>query len=242
MFIVMMQVTKSFKEYQDNDEKEYLGDRIVDAEVVETTTANQIEQPTEIEVGLMVAILSKLSIVDGSISRYENAYIEATLKVLSSYFDDASEMREILSDIYKNESSSANELVDVAHQYYQETNFDYKKRLNMLNYILLLVYIDGSYDEKEELIKKIYRTFRVSKSDFENSLEALKSTLDSVETQSLSPIDDDSYNDSILSAIPDVIRDEIDEETLKNVAIVLNTIKSSQESLKSIEDGTNTKE
>jgi uncharacterized tellurite resistance protein B-like protein len=219
----MIQVLKSFKDYQLNEEKDYLEDKIIDAEIVESVT-NTKEQISEIEAGLIIAILSKISKIDGDISDFEKAYIEATYKVLANYFDDPSELVEIFQEIYENESKSSENLVDVAHQYYQETNFNYKRRLNLLNYILILLFIDGTYDEKEEIIKKIYRTFRVSKSDFENSVDVIKNTIDNMEFEALAKLDNSGMSDAILSVIPDVISDDIDDDRLRTLVPIFYTI------------------
>jgi hypothetical protein len=208
--------------YQKNEEPEYLDDKIIDAEVIDTP------RPTygvsDIEAGLIVALVAKISSLDNQISKFEEAFKEATFKKLSNYFESPSEMIEIFNSIYDNESKDSSNLQDFAHQYYQETDFNYQKRLNLLNYLLLLVYIDDSYENKKELITQMYKTFRVSQSDFENSVEVFENCIKNMSGENLNEMEDKEYKDAVFMSLPDVINDELNEQSLSYIITVLYTL------------------
>jgi DnaJ like chaperone protein len=131
--------------------------------------------PTTEEVGLVVALMSKLAKADGKVCELEEELIKNSFDELSSFFSDANEINEILHEIYEKESQNSENIEDLAHQYFSITTSDYKKRVNLFSFLVNLAFIDGVLNEKEdEILQKIRKTFRISNNDYENIIESFK--------------------------------------------------------------------
>jgi DnaJ like chaperone protein len=134
---------------------------------------NNDHYPTTQEVGLIVALMSKLAKADGKVCDLEHELIINTFDEFSSFFNDQEDIKEILQNIYEKESQNSDNIEDIAHQLFQITTFDYKKRVNITAFLVNLAFIDGKLNEKEEeILKKIVKTFRISQIDYNNMIES----------------------------------------------------------------------
>lgn len=234
--ITILYSTKSFLNYQTNDEKEYLSD-IKEIDIIYKKDDATI---TDTQAGLVVAIISKVSYLDNNESDFEKAFKKATFIKLANYFDDKNDMIEIFETIYQNEADNNTNLLDFVHQYYQSTDFDYNKRFNLLNYILLLLFIDGMYEQKSAIICDIYKTLRISQSDFENSVAIINRVIDEVsQKQHDGNINHSDFENMVISILPDLISEAIDDARLANTVNVLYPLNKMIVKNEDKESGTN---
>ncbi len=124
------------------------------------------------EAGLLVALMAKVAKADGRVSELEAELIKNTLNDVSNVFENANEIREQLKHIYKNEKDDFENVLKVAKKYQALTKFSYEKRLNLMEYLLNLSFIDGEYSKHERMITEdIASALGVKTNDF-NSLVA----------------------------------------------------------------------
>jgi DnaJ like chaperone protein len=207
--------------------------------------------PTTEEVGLIVALMSKLAKSDGKVCDLEHELILNSFDDLSSFFRDKNDVKEILQTIYEKESQSSNNIEDLAHQFFKLTTFDYKKRLNVLGFLFNLAFIDGVLNEnEEEILKKISKTFRISQNDFDQLLESFKSFYKESENFTELSVDEASkildlresdtiedvkrkYKKLVKENHPDIIMGKgLDDEFVKDATEKLQLINEAYEVLK----------
>ncbi|PIF03708.1 MAG: molecular chaperone DjlA [Arcobacter sp.] len=121
------------------------------------------------EAGLLVAMLAKVAKADGKVSELEAEILSHTFSDISNHFENNEEIREQLKDIYKKEMNSFNNTIDVAKKYYNLTKNEYQKRLQVMEYLLNLAFIDNDFSQAEFMITEdIANTLQIKRSDFEN--------------------------------------------------------------------------
>ena len=131
--------------------------------------------PTTTEVGLIVALMSKIAKADGKICELEHELIVNSFDEFSAFFKDKDDVQKILHEIYEKESKVLDNIEDLAHQFFTLTTFDYKKRLNVVSFLVNLSFIDGNLSSnEEEILKKIVKTFRISQLDYMNLINSFR--------------------------------------------------------------------
>ncbi len=122
----------------------------------------------EHEAGLLVAMLAKVAKADGNVSELEAEILSHTFTDISNHFENSTDIREQLKNIYKKEMNTFDNTVDVASKYLKLTKRDYNKRLKVLEYLLNLAFIDNDFSKAEFMITEdIANTLEVKRADFE---------------------------------------------------------------------------
>ena len=123
---------------------------------------------TEHEAGLLVAMMAKVAKADGEVSELEAEILSHTFTDISNHFENSSEIREQLKDIYKKEMKTFDNTVDVAKKYLKLTKRDYSKRLKVMEYLLNLAFIDNDFSKAEFMITEdIANNLEIKRADFE---------------------------------------------------------------------------
>ena len=122
----------------------------------------------EHEAGLLVAMMAKVAKADGEVSELEAEILSHTFTDISNHFENSSEIREQLKDIYKKEMKTFDNTVDVAKKYLKLTKRDYSKRLKVMEYLLNLAFIDNDFSKAEFMITEdIANNLEIKRADFE---------------------------------------------------------------------------
>ncbi|WP_331775526.1 TerB family tellurite resistance protein [Sulfurospirillum sp. 1612] len=120
------------------------------------------------EAGLIVAMMAKVAKADGRVCELEAELLSNTFTQLSSVFENQSEIREKLKDIYKEELKSFANTLEISQKYFKLTKNDYNKRYATLEYLLNLAFIDNEFTNEEYMIcEDIAQTLEINKADFE---------------------------------------------------------------------------
>jgi DnaJ like chaperone protein len=123
------------------------------------------------EAGLLVAMMAKVAKADGKVSELEAELLSHTFTDISNHFENSSEIREQLKEIYKKEMQSFDNTIVVAEKYFNLTKRDYHKRLKVLEYLLNLAFIDNDFSKTEFMITEdISKAMQIKKSDFETMI------------------------------------------------------------------------
>lgn len=121
------------------------------------------------EAGLIIAMMAKVAKADGRVCELEAELLSNTFTQLSSVFENQSEIREKLKEIYKQELENFENTLDVASKYFKLTRNDYNKRYATLEYLLNLAFIDNDFTNEEYMIcEDISNALQINKMDFEN--------------------------------------------------------------------------
>jgi len=120
------------------------------------------------EAGLLVAMLAKVAKADGNVSELEAEILSHTFSDISNHFENSDEIRNQLKSIYKKEMNSFDNTIDVAEKYLKLTKNEYQKRLNVMEYLLNLAFIDNDFSKAEFMITEdISKALQIKKTDFE---------------------------------------------------------------------------
>lgn len=130
----------------------------------------------QIETGIVVALMAKLSTADGKICELEKEFIDNSLKDFSEPFPDPVETYHILNIIFEKESEKGSSNIEkLTSQYYEFTRYAYTKRVKVLQHIINLAYIDKTFSQSEEKIfKEISDGFKIHEPDYHQLIESFK--------------------------------------------------------------------
>lgn len=125
----------------------------------------------EHEAGLLVAMMAKVAKADGDVSELEAEVLSNTFTDISNHFENSQDIREQLKNIYKNETKSFENTIDVAKKYLKLTQKEYSKRLKVMEYLLNLAFIDNDFTKTEFMIcEDIANAMEIKKADFETMI------------------------------------------------------------------------
>jgi len=240
--IIIFLVARNFMEYEKeslpNDKKQ------------QNETPNEFKQPKndvdyeslQIETGIVIALMAKLSTSDGNICRLEKEFIDNSMKDFAEPFPDPVEVYEILKTIFENEAKKTGNTLSLAKNYYELTRYTYTKRIKVLQHIINLAYIDKVFSKsEEEVFKEISDGFQVNEGDYHQLLESFKKFYASKMPEVTSPenaleileLDKNSemveikkaYKQMVRKFHPDVLRgqgfnDEVIEENTKKLQLI----------------------
>ncbi|MEA3499093.1 MAG: TerB family tellurite resistance protein [Campylobacterota bacterium] len=123
----------------------------------------------EHEAGLLVAMMAKVAKADGEVSELEAEILSHTFTDISNHFENSTEVREELKNIYKKEMKTFDNTIDISKKYLKLTKFDYAKRLKVMEYLLNLAFIDNDFSKAEFMITEdIANNMEIKRVDFEN--------------------------------------------------------------------------
>jgi len=121
------------------------------------------------EAGLLVAMLAKVAKADGNVSELEAEILSHTFSDISNHFENSDKIRNQLKNIYTKEMQSFDNTIEIAKKYYNLTRDEYQKRLQVMEYLLNLAFIDNDFSKAEFMITEdIASTLQIKKADFEN--------------------------------------------------------------------------
>ncbi|RXJ70089.1 molecular chaperone DjlA [Halarcobacter ebronensis] len=191
------------------------------------------------EAGLLIALMAKVAKADGQVSELEAEMLKHTFTDISSHFENSSEIREKLKEIYEKEKNSFDNTISICEKLYKITKHDYAKRVKILEYLLNLAFIDKEFSKTEFMITEdISNALQIKKADFETLINRFENfyrdqknsealSLDKAyEVLQSSANDDDStlkknYRNLVKKHHPDIIsgqgasQDIIDQATKK---------------------------
>ncbi|OCL82770.1 TerB family tellurite resistance protein [Arcobacter porcinus] len=128
------------------------------------------------EAGLLVALLSKVAKADGKVGELEAELIKHTLTDISSHFQNSEDLRERLKELYNEEKDDFSNLIVICDRLYRLTAKNYNKRLNYMEYLLNLAFIDGDFSkEEQEITEDIANALKIAKSDYNRLVYSFES-------------------------------------------------------------------
>ena len=129
-------------------------------------------QTMQIEVGIVIALMARLSKADGKICMLEEELVQFCFKDFSQPFENPAQIETILRQIFEDERHSEEDnLDDLATQFYQLNRYAYTKRVKVLQHLVNLAFIDKVLSSSEEaILEKVATLFKISKDDFEQLL------------------------------------------------------------------------
>ena len=127
------------------------------------------------EAGLLVALMAKVSKADGKVCELEAQLLKHTFTDIASHFLNSGEIREKLKNIYNKEKQSFENTIVICEQLLKVTKFDYTKRLQVMQYLINLAFIDKDFSKAEFLIiQDIANTLKIEKKDFNQIIDKFK--------------------------------------------------------------------
>jgi len=121
------------------------------------------------EAGLLVALMAKVAKADGKVSELEAEILSHTFTDISSHFQNSEAIREQLKSIYKEQMKTFDNTIELSKKYLKLTKGDYQKRINLMEYLLNLAFIDNDFSKAEFMITEdIANALDIKRSDFEN--------------------------------------------------------------------------
>jgi DnaJ like chaperone protein len=127
------------------------------------------------EAGLLVSLMAKVAKADGSVCELEAQMLKHTFTDISRHFENQDEIREKLKAIYLKEKESFDNTLDLCEKLYKITKSDYAKRVNIMEYLLNLAFIDKEFSKMEFMITEdISNALKIKRVDFETLVNAFK--------------------------------------------------------------------
>jgi DnaJ like chaperone protein len=121
--------------------------------------------------GILVAFLAKVAKSDGKISTIEAKYISSIYDELCKHRTSISNIRTIYKEILNNEKSNLNNINELSTKFIS-LNMNKIQKVNLIETLVDLAYIDNEYDEKEEnLIVKIVYSLHIDFSIYKNIVD-----------------------------------------------------------------------
>jgi DnaJ like chaperone protein len=124
--------------------------------------------------GILVAFLAKVAKSDGQITTIEAKYISSIYDELCKHRTSISNIRTIYKEILNNEKSNLNNINELSTKFIN-LNMNKIQKINLIETLVDLAYIDNEYDEKEEnLILKIVYSLHIDFSIYKNIVDKYK--------------------------------------------------------------------
>jgi len=119
------------------------------------------------EAGLLVSLMAKVAKADGKVCELEAQLLSHTFTDISSHFQNNEAVREQLKDLYNQELESFNNTIEICQKYLKLTKRDYSKRLQVMEYLLNLAFIDNDFSQTEFMITEdIANALEIKQTDF----------------------------------------------------------------------------
>jgi len=104
------------------------------------------------ELGLFVALVAKVAKADVLIDELEAEVIGNMFNDISTLFPDPETTKKLLKEIFTLEKQRADNIDSVARTLYELIQNDPHKRVQMMQYLVNLAYIDGTLSRSEEIM------------------------------------------------------------------------------------------
>ncbi len=121
----------------------------------------------EHEAGLLVSLIAKVSKNNLKISTLRAEILAKSLKDISNSFKDLQQIKERLKEVYKEERGDLGNILQITRKYNKLARGNYKKRLQVLEYLLTIAFIDKEFDApKRRVFEDISFGLDIKKYDF----------------------------------------------------------------------------
>jgi len=128
------------------------------------------------EAGLLIALMAKVAKADGSVCELEAEILKHTFTDIANAFNNSSHIREELKSIYAKEKESFENTIDICNKYYKLTKSSYEKRLQVMQYLLNLAFIDGDFSNAERMIiEDISKNIKIKENDLNSMINEFTS-------------------------------------------------------------------
>lgn len=124
------------------------------------------EQLAYSELGLFVALSAKVAKADGRVDELEAELISNMFNDISALFPNPEGTKKILKEIFDEEKNAPHNLDRVAQALYEALRNDPHKRQRMLEFLINLSFIDGTFSQsEEEMLRKVGDYLRFNTDD-----------------------------------------------------------------------------
>ena len=124
------------------------------------------------ELGLFVALSAKVAKADGRVDELEAELVGNMFNDISALFPDPEVAKQLLKEIFDIEKQVPHNLDTVAHALYTIIQNDAHKRMQMMQFLVNLAYIDGTLSHTEEsMLTKIAASLHFSTHELTSMLE-----------------------------------------------------------------------
>lgn len=124
------------------------------------------------ELGLFVALVAKVAKADGRVDELEAELVGNMFNDISSLFPEPEATKRLLKEIFDLEKQTADTIEEVALSLYAIIKNDPHKRMQMMQFMVNLAYIDGTLSHSEEIMLQRIATFlQFSHSEFASLLQ-----------------------------------------------------------------------
>lgn len=108
------------------------------------------------EAKFIIALVAKVAKSDGRINHEEADLISALLDDLISHFGGGKTERDALKEIFNFEKISNNKAFNIAFEYQKSCKISQSRKLEILNFLFNLAYVDGEFSSAErEILNEI---------------------------------------------------------------------------------------
>jgi len=166
------------------------------------------------ELGLFVALVAKVAKADGRVDELEAELVGNMFNDISRLFPEPETAKNILKDIFNTEKQVPYNLDEIALSLYVMIKNDPHKRVQMMQFLVNLAYIDGTLSHSEEtMLHKIAAFFHFNPNEFDAILRQFgsfhrhsvkESSLDQAYT--LLGVSKDASNDELKKAYRALVR------------------------------------
>jgi len=138
----------------------------------------------EHEAGLLVALMAKVAKADGQVCELEAQLLNHTFTDISAHFENSHNIREQLKQIYQKELKTHENTITISKKYLNLTKRDYQKRLQVMEYLLNLAFIDGEFSDGEKMITQdIANTLEIRDIDYQNLIKQFENFYTNIQNQ-----------------------------------------------------------
>ena len=203
------------------------------------------------EAGLLISLMAKVAKADGQVCELEAELLKHTFTDISMVFNDNEEAREELKRIYSKEKESFDNTIEICNKYYKLTKNSYEKRVQVMQYLLNLAFIDGDFSKTEQMIiEDISNALKIKRHDLDSMINQFNSyhtnkandeTLNIKKAYEILEISQDvdnkelkkQYRSLVKKNHPDIITGKgANEATIKQATIKLQEINEAYEAIK----------
>jgi DnaJ like chaperone protein len=123
------------------------------------------------ELGLFVALVAKVAKADGRVDELEAELVGNMFSDISSLFPEPEKTKNLLKEIFNTEKEIPNNINDVSLLLYAIIKNDPHKRIQMMQFMVNLAYIDGTLSHsEEEMLHRIAWHLQFSDDEFASML------------------------------------------------------------------------
>jgi DnaJ like chaperone protein len=203
------------------------------------------------EAGLLIALMAKVAKADGQVCELEAELLKHTFTDISMVFNDNETIREELKKIYAKEKETFENTMEICNKYYKLTKSSYDKRVQVMQYLLNLAFIDGEFTKTERMIiEDISDAIKIKRHDLDaminefmayHSSKANNETLNIKKAYEVLEVSEDiddkelkkQYRKLVKQNHPDIVTGKgADEQTIKQATIKLQEINEAYEAIK----------